>query len=226
MKANTMDLLDEAAAEHIYQLNHVYVPSPTAGQTVQFENKLFVVFDCWGFSKKIQLAFREKAMLTLAQQEESDPVKYVAALNAHEIKHPILASLRVRVKKSKNTDDSYINALVVEATPMCWDADAEIPNDSVNALHGLLAMGGPPSTERLVLATLQEIAHSPFYNMTVAGEPAEKALVLLHFTQRSIAAQQSCGFRVVTDNVVDGNDLALPEDTDQFNVGNRGTLLR
>ena len=58
MKANSMDLLDEAAAEHIYQLNHVYVPSPTAGQTVEYENKLFVVFDCWDFTKKIQLAFR------------------------------------------------------------------------------------------------------------------------------------------------------------------------
>ena len=141
-------------------------------------------------------------------------------MNAHEIKHPILASLRVRVKKSENTDDSHINTLVVEATPMSWDADADIPNDSVNALHGLLAMGGPPSTERLVAATLQEIAHSPFYNMTVAGEPAEKALVLLHFTQRSVGAQKSCGSRVVTNNVLDGSDLAKSDDSAaQLRVG-------
>jgi hypothetical protein len=220
MKANAVDLLDEAAAEHIYQLNHVYVPSPTAGQTVQYENRLFVVFDCWDFSKKIQLAFREKAILSLAQQEESDSVKYVAALNAHEIKHPLLASLRVRVKKSENTDDSHLNTLVVEATPVCWDADAQIPNDSVNALHGLLAMGGPPSSERLVAARLQEIAHSPFYNMTVAGEPAEKAVVLLHFTQRSVGAQKSGGFRVVTDNVIDGSDLSKSDDSaEQLKVG-------
>ena len=119
MKANAMDLLDDAAAEHIYQLNHVYVPSPTAGQTVEYENMLFAVFDCWGFSEKIQLAFREKDLLPLAQQEGSDPVKYVAALNAHEIKHPLLASLRVRVKISENTDDNHVNTLVVEATPVC-----------------------------------------------------------------------------------------------------------
>ena len=220
MKANAMHLLDDADAEHIYQLNHVYVPSPTAGQTVQYENRLFVVFECWDFSKKIQLAFREKAILSLAQQEESDPVKYVAALNADEIKHPLLASLRVRVKKSGNTDDSHINMLVVEATPVCWDAGAEIPNDSVTALHGLLATGGPPSSERLVAARLQEIAHSPFYNMTVAGESAEKALVLLHFTQRSVGAQKSGGFRVVTDNVIDGSDLAKSDDSaEQLKVG-------
>ena len=57
---------------------------------------------------------------------------------------------------------------------MSWDMDAEIFNDSVNALHGLLAVGGQPSSERLVAASLQDIAPSPFYNMTVAGEPAEK----------------------------------------------------
>ncbi len=103
---------------------------------------------------------------------------------------------------------------------MCWDADAEIPNDSVNALHGLLATGGPPSSERLVAARLQEIAHSPFYNMTVAGESAEKALVLLHFTQRSVGAQKSGGFRVVTDNVIDGSDLAKSDDSaEQLKVG-------
>ena len=62
--------------------------------------------------------------------------------------------------------------------------------------------------------------------MTVAGEPAEKAFVLLHFTQRSIGAQQSDGFRLATDNVVDGNDLPLPQGTQQFNIWNRGALLR
>ena len=72
-------------------------------------------------------------------------------------------------------------------------------------------MGGPPSSERLVAASLPEIAPPPFYNMTVCVERAEKALVLLHFTQRSIGAQQSTGNRVVTDNVVDGTDLALPQ---------------
>ena len=87
-------------------------------------------------------------------------------------------------------------------------------------------MGGPPSTERLVTATLQEIAHSPFYNMTVAGEPAEKALVLLHFTQRSIGAQQSGGFRVVTDNVIDGSDLAPAAEQLKFGIVARCTIER
>ena len=219
MKANAADLLDDTAAEHVYQLNHVYVPSPTAGRTVLYGNRLFVVFDCWDFSKKVQLAFRSKAILSLAQQEDSDSATYVAALNAQEIKHSLLASLRVRVKKGDSTDNGHINALVMEATPVCWDTDSEIPNDAVDALHGLLATDRTPSSERLVAASLSEIASSPFYNMTVADEPAEKAFVLLHFTQRSIGAQQTGGFRLVTDNVVDGNDLSPPQGTQQFKVG-------
>ena len=216
LKDNTVNLLEDAAEEHVYQLNHVYVPSPAAGREVMYEDRLFIVFDCWDFSKKIQLAFREKAILTLAQHEDSDSAGYVTALNLQEIKHPLLASLRVRVKKAQRPDDSHVNTLVVEATPVSWTEGAEIPNDSVDALHGLVAMAGPPSSERLVAASLQEIAYSPFYNMTVMGERAEKALVLLHFTQRSIGCQQAGGFRLVTDNVIDG---AILQSTPQVKVG-------
>ena len=219
IRAASVGLLEDAATEHVYQLNHVYVPQPAPTHDVTFDNRLFAVFDCWDFSKKVQLAFRSKAILSLAQQEDSDSATYVAALNAQEIKHSLLASLRVRVKKGDSTDDGHINALVVEATPVCWDTDSEIPNDAVDALHGLLATDRTPSSERLVAASLSEIASSPFYNMTVAGEPAEKAFVLLHFTQRSIGAQQTGGFRLVTDNVVDGNDLSPPQGTQQFKVG-------
>ena len=126
-----------------------------------------------------------------------------------------------RVKKTDNTDDSRVNTLVVEATPVVWDKDAEIPNDSVNALHGLQATGGSRSCERLVPAALHEIATSPFYNMTVAGEPAEKALVLLHFTERPVGARSGCGFRLITDNVLDGSGLQNLDEpaAEQLKVG-------
>ena len=90
MKANVVDLLDDAAVDHVYQLNHVYVPSPTVGKTVMYEDRLFTVYDCWDFSRKIQVAFREKATLSLAQLENADAGTYVDALNAHEIKHCLL----------------------------------------------------------------------------------------------------------------------------------------
>ena len=102
---------------------------------------------------------------------------------------------------------------------MCWSAAADIPNDSVDTLHSLPATASPPRSERLVAVTLPEIAHSPFYNMTVSSERAERALVLLYFTQRSIGSQQSAGFRVVTDHVVDGTAFELPHGTAQLKVG-------
>ena len=92
-------------------------------------------------------------------------IAYQAALTAGEIRHPLMASLRVRIKKS--TGDRDITALVVEAEPVSFDAGNDMPNDSVDALHGLLAAGGPPGRERLVATQLKDISHSPFYNLTV-----------------------------------------------------------
>ena len=52
MKANAANLLDDAAAERVYQLNHAYIPSPTPGRTVQYENKLFLWYSIAGASQK------------------------------------------------------------------------------------------------------------------------------------------------------------------------------
>ena len=86
------------------------------------------------------------------------------------------------------------------------DTAALVVKDSVEALHGLLAAGGPAGSERLVATRAKDISHSPFYNLTVGGEPAEKVLVLLYFTQRSAGNLQANGFRLLTDNVLDGSE--------------------
>ena len=197
IRAASHELLEDDATEHVYQLNHVYVPAPAATQDVMHEGRLFAIFDCWDFSMKLQIAFRAKAMASLAAV---DADSYTTALSTGELRHPLLSSLRVRVKKS--TGDRDLTAIVVEAESLNLEAH-DIPNDSVDALHGLLAAGGPPAAERLIAAHLPEITNSPFYNMAVAGEPAEKSLVLLLFTQRSIGSQQQGSFRLVADNVLD-----------------------
>ena len=53
---------------------------------------------------------------------------------------------------------------------------------------------------------LNDISHSPFYYLTVGGEPAKKALVLLYFTQRSAGNMQASGFRLLAYNVLDGSE--------------------
>ena len=123
----------------------------------------------------------------------------------------------------KSTGDRDMTALVVEAEPVGFGAGNEIPNDSVEALHGLLAAGGPAGSERLVATRLKDISHSPFYNLTVGGEPAEKALVLLYFTQRSAGNLQASGVRLLTDNVLDGSE---PSRLQHVDASKYGTIAR
>ena len=60
LKDKAVDLLEDTAEEHDYQLNHVHVPPPAAGREVVYQDRLFVVVDCWDFSKKISLPFVRK----------------------------------------------------------------------------------------------------------------------------------------------------------------------
>ena len=62
--------------------------------------------------------------------------------------------------------------------------------------EGLLAAGGPPGTERMIAVALADVSHSPFYNLAVQEQPADKALVLLCFAQRTNGAQQQGSFRI------------------------------
>ena len=196
--------------EHLYQLNHVHVVRPSKTDTIKTgDGRLFAQLECWDYSQKITLAFRAKAMLQLAQLSNDQGQEYESQLENNELRHPLLASLRVQIKlkttdaaateHSQTQQNRLLSTVVVEAMP-CTAND--IPNDSVDAIHGLLA-GCPPTSERLVAASLDNLQPSPFYNMLVDGDPADKALTLLRFTQRGNGKQLSNGFRIVTDRVED-----------------------
>ena len=70
---------------------------PSQTHSVTHEGRLFAVFDCWDFTQKLQIAFRSKAMCSLAGQTAEE---YANAVVQGELRHPLLASLRVRVKNS------------------------------------------------------------------------------------------------------------------------------
>ena len=91
------------ATEHLYQLNHIYVVPPTKLDAVKSQYGLFANFDCWDSSKKINLGFRSKAMLQLAQLQVHQTQEYENLLDNDELRHPILSSLRVRIKKKVMT---------------------------------------------------------------------------------------------------------------------------
>ena len=213
------------ATEHLYQLNHVYVPLPTKETSMKSkDNRLFARFDVWDHTKKITLAFRSKAMLQLASLGEGQEEEYEQQLASDELRHPICASLRLRIQSKPESDatatehsqtrsSNLLSAVVVEAQPCTF---TDIPNDAVEALHGLLA-GSPQDSERLAVVPLDKLRPSPFYNMLADGKPVEKALTLLHFTQRSNGKQHSHGFRVVTERVRDATTSDATELTSKKN---------
>ena len=88
---------------------------------------------------------------------------------------------------------------MVEVEPCTF---TDIPDDSVAAIHGLFA-GAAQSSERLPAVPLDKLKPSPFYNMVADGQPVEKALTLLRFTQRSNGKHHGKGFRIVTERTQD-----------------------
>ena len=210
------------ATEHLYQLNHVYVIPPSKTDAIKTDDgRLFARLEVWDYSKNISLAFRSKAMLHLASLGDDQQQQYEELVANGELRHPVLASLRLQMQtKTKKPDasptkpsqtqfDNLLSSVVVEAVPCTFN---NIPNDSVQAIHGLLA-GFLQTSDRLAAAPLDTLKPSPFYNMLANGEPAAKALTLLHFTQRGNGKQLSNGFRIVTERVQDPTAGATTEFT-------------
>ena len=94
-----------------------------------------------------------------------------------ELRHPVLASVRVRIKRKDGTPTTEppdatehsrpatrnaVSAIVVEAETLHAQAMHEIPNDSVDAIHGLLAARPALTGERLATAPFDSLKPSPF----------------------------------------------------------------
>ena len=77
-------------------------------------------------------------------------------------------------------------------------------------MHGLF-VGSAQTSERLAAVPLDKLRPSPFYNMLADGKPVEKALTLLHFSQRSSGKQHKHGFRIITERAQDATAGATTE---------------
>jgi len=221
MCATPASLLGDAT-EHLYQLNHVYVTLPTKEASIKTkDDRLFTRLDVWDATKKITVAFRSKAMLQLASLQNDQDKEYEQLLATDELRHPVLVSLRLLLQSkpekpeqeatatehSQTQSDNKLSAVVVEVEPCTF---TDIPDDSVDAIHGLFA-GSAQTSERLAAVPLDKLRPSPFYNMLADGKPVEKALTLLRFTQRSNGKQHAHGFRIITERAQDATAGAATE---------------
>ena len=90
-------------------------------------------------------------MLQLASLQNDQDKQYEQLLATDELRHPLLASLRLLVQSktpeklepeatatehSQTQSDNVLSAVVVEVEPCTF---ADIPDDSVDAIHGLFA---------------------------------------------------------------------------------------
>ena len=160
-------------------------------------------------------------MLRLASLEDGQDKVYEQRLATDELRHPLLASLRLHIQSkpqkhdpeasatepSQIQSDNVLSAIVVEAEPCTF---TDIPKDAVETIPGLLA-GSSQNNERLAAVPLDKLRPSPVYNMLADGEPVEKAWTLLHFTQRGNGKQHGHGFRIVSDRVQDATTAAAAE---------------
>ena len=89
------------ATEHLYQLNPVCVVPPSKTDTVktQLGDRLCANLECWDCCKKITIGFRSKEMLQLAQIETAEAHECEERLARDELRHPLLTSLRIQIKK-------------------------------------------------------------------------------------------------------------------------------
>ena len=211
------------ATEHLYQLNHVYVTLPSKEANIKYQDRLFTRLDVWDATKKITVGFRGKAMLQLASLQNEQAREYEQLLANDELRHPLLVSLRLLLQSkpenpeqeatatehSQTQSDNKLSAVVVEVEPCTF---TDIPDDSVDAIHGLFA-GSAQTSERLAPVPLDKLQPSPFYNMLADGKPVEKALTLLRFTQRSNGKQHAHGFRIITERTQDATAGAATEPT-------------
>ena len=68
------------------------------------------MLDCWDFSKKVTIAFRSKTMLQLAQLKPDEVQIYKDQHAGGELRHPVLASVRVHIQKQKDTSTATEHA--------------------------------------------------------------------------------------------------------------------
>ena len=195
---------DTNTDETLFQLNHVRLMKPGAGESVSTNdgNRLFVPVEVIDYTGSISLRMREAAALTVSGEKSAADFKTQAKDSL--LTYPMLCNIRVLVRPAErgSTDQGELrkSAVVVEAGGQTWAP----PSKAALDLHALLK-AVPSSQDKLVAARLGDIERSPHSGLTVAGGkvPCRCALALVATSTRSKGQKTGTGFRVVTRDVVD-----------------------
>jgi len=188
----------------LFQINHVRLlePAPNDNLLTNDEARLFVPVAMIDRSGTIEVRMREKAALELTSLTTKE--EFIQEAQKGGLNFPILCSVRVHMRKvSGVTKKDSISAIVVEAEQQKLSI-TNMPNTSMFELRNLLKVI-EVNVERLVVAPLESVAHSPHGGMVVNayGKQHQCAcvLTLIAHTGKSIVHEIGQGHRMMSKEV-------------------------
>ena len=232
------DEFPDSEQTHLFQLNNVRVIEPAAGEDILTgeERRLFVPVTLEDIHGQVHLRMREKAALDLSQLPDRN--QFTEDTRNAELNFPILASVRVRVRKTSGNAandtaeagvaENAISAVIVEATEQTIENPKSMPNASMNFVIDLLKPLGIQGSDRMTIAPAKAVRHSPHGGLIVQdtdGTPhaCASVLTLLAHVGRCSVVDLPAGHRIATSttwNVPFGDNVkqddGAPEHTDSM----------
>ena len=196
------------ATEHeraLFQINHVRVIEPSGAKSLLTADgaRLFPPIHLIDGTGAVEVRMREKTALELSDLNAKEDFMAEAADGA--LNFAVLCSVRILVKQNKVQDQSEetVSAVIVEAHSQQWDPKYA-PNASMQELKNLFHTL-PRNVERMMVAPLAAVMHSPHGGMVVnvAGKQQQCScvLTLLVHTGKSHVAKLPHGHKIVSKNI-------------------------
>lgn len=202
---------------HLFQLNHVRVIEPAAGEQVLTADgtRLFVPVTLEDIYGQVQLRMREKAALELSQVNDRN--SFCEEIRKGGLNFPILASVRVLVRNrtmrsasgatqeatEAGATEHGLSAILVEAVEQTTELPKSMPNASMNFVMDLLKPFGVVSADRMCVAPVKSVRHSAHGGLLVedndgARHACASVLTLVAHVGRCTVQDLPEGHRIVT----------------------------
>ena len=200
-------------SSHLFQLNHVRIKEPSMTETVLTTDgsRLFVPVILQDHTGELELRMREKAALELSGVSDRD--NFCDEVRTAGLNFPILASVRVAVRKKAGTSDTQdsqsgtadntISAIIVEAIEQPVEPPKSIPNASMNYVNDLLQQFGTRAPDRMLVAPAKALKHSPHGGLLVEDEDGTRqacasVLTLVAHVGKCSVVDLPAGHRIAT----------------------------
>ncbi len=190
----------EENAAKLFQLNHVRIVEPKAGENVLTSNgdRLWPNVRLVDSTGSVDIHTREKTALTLSGQSERD--SFVSSVERGALNFPILCSAKVVVKKSSRTGGAggdYVDTCIVEAVEQDIICPRSLPNKSVNFLSDLLRTVAPDPS-RMIAAPMESVKRISHVGLAVDSVQVSCVLSLLAPVGRSETIDLEGGHKIVS----------------------------